>query len=271
MLFSFWSGEVSWMERLCVASAKDIGEEITVFTYGDREKLSAQLGCPVRDAALILSPADRDEVLQFGVAHFSDFFRLEAIARGCGTWTDLDVIFIKPLPRSEYVFGEQNDERIGNSVLRLPPDSELLNRYLAFCRKRPMHRLVMPWMPWTTKCSRIMKGLAASAMGARLPAPKYGPAALTYFAERCGVDHIALPAKVFYPIPIRGPAITRVFEPGFIESLVGPETVAVHLWRSTFVHFNGLGVPTSGWLAERVAHLLTLRDSEAAAERRYSV
>jgi hypothetical protein len=271
MLFSFWSGQVSWMERLCVASAKDIGEEITVFTYGDREKLSAQLGCPVRDAQSILGRATRDELLQFGVAHFSDFFRLEGLAQGCGTWTDLDVIFIKQLPRLDYVFGQQNEDRIGNSVLRLPPDCELLNRYLAFCRKRPMRRYLMPWMPWTRKCSRLMKGIAASAMGVRVPAPKYGPAALTYFAELCGVDHLALPAKVLYPIPIRGPAITRVFEPGFIESLITPETVCVHLWRSTFVNFNGLSVPKSGWLAGQVVHLLAPQVYEAAAEREYSV
>ncbi|WP_045836943.1 hypothetical protein [Hyphomicrobium sp. 99] len=256
MLFSFWSGHVTWMERLCVASAKAIGEDLMVFTYDNREKLAAKLGCRVLDAASIFSTAKRDEVLGLGVAHLSDFFRLEGIAQGCGTWTDLDVIFIQPLPRSEYVFGWQNEDRIGNSVLRLPPDSELLKRYLAFCRKRPMHRFVMPWMPWPTKCSRLIKGIGAAAVGVRLPAPKYGPAALTYFAELCGVDRLALPREVLYPIPIRGPAITRVFEPGFIESLITPETVCVHLWRSTFEGRNGLSLPKSGWLAERVEALL---------------
>jgi len=254
------------MERLCVASAKAVGEEITVFTYEDPDKLSAKLGCRVLDAASVFSTADREEIFRLGVPHFSDFFRLEGIARGHGTWTDLDVIYIKPLPKSEYVFGWQNEDRIGNSVLGLPPDSELLNRYLAFCRKRPMRRFVMPWMSWPTKCSRLIKGIGAAATGVRLPAPKYGPAALTYFAERCGVDRLALPTKAFYPIPIRGPAITRVFEPEFIESLITPETVCVHLWRSTFYGVNALGQPKTGWLADRVDELLP--SVKEAADRR---
>jgi len=271
MLFSFWSGQVGWMERLCVASAIAVGEEITVFTYGDRDKLSAQLGCRVCDAATIISGAEREEVFKLGVAHFSDLFRLQGISKGCGTWIDLDIIFLRPLPVSEYLFGWQNDDRIGNSVLRLPPDSELLRQYLSFFYEQPMRRFVMPWMPWPTKCTRFVKALAASVMGARPPAPKYGPAALTYFAKLCRRDHLALPIKVFYPIPIRGPAITRVAEPGFIESLIAPETVCVHLWRSTFVSFNGLDVPETGWLAGQVERLLAPRASQAFADRRHSM
>ncbi|MBN9246414.1 MAG: hypothetical protein J0I81_03005 [Hyphomicrobium sp.] len=256
MLFSFWSGGVTWMERLCVASAKAIGEEIVVFTYEDPGTLSDKLGCRVLDAASVFSTSDREELLRLGAPHFSDLFRLEGIAQGCGTWTDLDVIYVKPLPESEYVFGWQNEDRIGNSVLRLPPDSELLKRYLAFCRKRPMHRFVMPWMPWPTKCSRLIKGIGAAAIGVRLPAPKYGPAALTYFAKLCGADRLALPSKVLYPLPIRGPAIKHVLEPGFVESLIAPETVCVHLWRSTFDGVHGFALPKTGWLADRVDALL---------------
>ncbi len=254
MLFSFWSGPVTWLERLSVASANAIGEEITVFTYENCDALSRQLGCRVADAANVFPP---DRLTEKSAPHFSDHFRLEGLAQGLGTWTDLDVVFVRPLPPSDYIFGWQNGGRIGNSVLRIPSESELLKRYLAFCRERPLRRYVMPWMPWPTKCTRAIKGLFATAIGVRPPAPKYGPPALTHFAKVTGVDRLALPESVLYPLPIKNRAIARVYEPGYLESRIGQETVCVHLWRSTFSGINGLHYPRAGWLANRANALLS--------------
>ncbi|MFT3730020.1 MAG: hypothetical protein QM780_01160 [Hyphomicrobium sp.] len=237
-----------------MASARAIGEEITVFSYDNHAKLSRQLGCEVADAATIFA---RDQLCENSWPHFSDHFRLEGIERGLGTWTDLDVIFVRPLPATDYVFGWQNDKRLGNSVLRLPRDSELLQSYLAFCRERPLRKYVMPWMPWYTKCGRIAKAALGAVSGARVPAAKYGPAAFTYFAERCGADRFAFQPEVLYPLAIEEKAIARAYEPGYLESLIRPETVCVHLWHSTFAGIHGLQYPKQGWLAERANALLS--------------
>jgi hypothetical protein len=256
MLFSFWSGRSTWMERLSVASAKAVGQEITVFTYGNMKKLAAELGCVVLDAASVFSDPSLDELFSQSKPHFSDHFRLEGMAKGYGTWVDLDVIFVRPLPNSDYIFGWQGPDRIGNSVLRLPPESELLKRYLGFCRRRPMRHFTAPWMPWRTTVARLLKSVPDVVKGKPLPVPKYGPPALTYFAKTSGVARLALPVPVLYPFPIKAAAIARAYEPGFIESLVTPETVCVHLWRTTFVGIHGLGPPRAGWLKERAEQLL---------------
>ncbi len=256
MLFSFWSGAVTWMERLSVASAKAVGHEITVFTYGNTTKMAADLGCRVLDASSVFSDPRLNELFNRSMPHFSDHFRLEGMAKGYGTWVDLDVIFVRPLPSSEYIFGWQGSDRIGNSVLRLPPESEILKAYLDLFRRQPMRRFTAPWMPWGTTFARLFKTIPHLIRGRGLPVPKYGPPALTYFVEVYGLERFALPIPVLYPLPIKAQAIARAYEPGFIESLMTPETVCVHLWRTTFGGIHGLGPPRAGWIKERAEQLL---------------
>ena len=40
-VFSYWSGPVTWMERLSVVSARATGHDLTVFTYDDHAKLAS--------------------------------------------------------------------------------------------------------------------------------------------------------------------------------------------------------------------------------------
>jgi hypothetical protein len=82
-VFSYWSGPVTWMERLSVVSARDTGHHVTVFTYEDREKLASSLGCRVIDAKAVADDPTLEELRRHRPNHFSDHFRLEGISKGC--------------------------------------------------------------------------------------------------------------------------------------------------------------------------------------------
>ncbi|HET6390942.1 hypothetical protein [Hyphomicrobium sp.] len=254
-LFSYWSGRPTWLERLSVASAIATDHELTVYTYGDRGALSSALGCRVEDAGKITraDPA-LAELRATMPAHFSDHFRLEALAQGLGTWTDLDVIFLKHLPDDPYLFGWQGRGRLGNSLLRIPAGSELLRQYLSFCRKRPMVRYVMPWHSTRQKIARTLKAATAKIApftGVPDPEPKYGPDALTHFASATNVISLAKPERVIYPLPCQDSIIRRADEPGVIDSMIAADTLCVHMWRSTYWR----PLPKSGWVAKQWGRL----------------
>jgi hypothetical protein len=259
-VFSYWSGPTTWMERLSVASALATGHDITVFTHDDRAKLASSLGCRVIDAKVIADDPTLEDLRRRRPDAFSDHFRLEGIVKGSGVWTDLDVVFLKTLPADSYLFGWQNKNRVGNSILGMPSDSELLTSYITFCRKRPMVLYAMPWFPWHLKLGRSIKGIVGNGPLGRMlripePAPKYGPTALTHFVKKCGMSKTARPSNVFYPIPIRANAISGILNDGAIEQMISPETVSVHLWRSTYLSVHGPEIPKSGWIAKKIKEL----------------
>ena len=252
-IFSYWSGHVTWLERLSVASAIKTGHKVTVFTYGDTVNLARHLGCEVADARAVSDDRSLDELRRTRPQHFSDHFRLEGIAAGLGTWFDLDIIFLKRLPDIPYIFGWQNNDRIGNSILRFPPSDPCLQQYLEFCSKRPMAQYVMPWYPWTRKLTRTIKSTIAPLIRVPAPAPKYGPDALTHFVKTNRLTGWASAPSVYYPLPIDDKAIARADDCGFIDQRITPETVCVHAWRSTYFGMNREIEPATGWFAGQLA------------------
>ena len=208
------------------------------------------------DAKVVADDPTLGELRRHRPNHFSDHFRLEGLAKGYGVWTDLDVVFLKTLPAEDYLFGWQNENRLGNSILGMPYDSELLNLYIEFCRKRPMVRYAMPWFPWHLRLRRSLKGAVSPMLRIPPPEPKYGPVALTHFVRKCGLSEIAKPANVFYPIPIQMRAISGVLAEDAIEQMISPETITVHLWRSTYLNIFGPDVPSTGWIAKQIQKLI---------------
>jgi len=253
-LFSLWMGQPTWMERLCVASLQRVGHDITVFTYAHCKDLSQALGCRVLDARSVM--AEDQDLSRSSAAAFSDHFRLEGIAKGLGVWTDLDVVFLKPLPPNPYIFGWQNDSRIGNSVLGLPQTDLLLQDYLTFCRRRPLIRYAYPWMPWTRRVTRTMKGALAPFYGEHRPAPKYGPDALTHFVHKHGIESLTYPRAAFYPLEGCVADVCRIHDEDFVHSRITSATIGVHLWRSTYIGCHTLAPPTSGWLEDVAKSLI---------------
>lgn len=256
-IFSFWSGPPTWLERLSVQSALATGHDVTVYTYGDVATLGAFLGCRVLPAVMVSFDSTLDELRRTRPDHFSDHFRLEGIAGGLGAWFDLDIIFIRQLPTEGYIFGWQNHNRVGNSILRFPTNDPCLIDYLAFCRKRPMARHVMPWHSPRQRVTRSIKALTARVApftGVPVPAPKYGPDALTHFINKHVLMRHVSPAHIYYPVPIKGAEVARMNNPGFIDNLIQQDTICVHAWRSTYLWCCHGTQPSTGWIANQLAH-----------------
>jgi hypothetical protein len=166
------------MERLSVASAIATGHDVTVFSYEPQALAQQGLGCRIADAREILEDRHLDHLRSTMPAHFSDLLRVEGIAKGLGTWIDLDIIMLRPMPEEEYLFGWETNKQICNAVLRLPK-GRMLDDYTAFCRERPITRNI-PWAAWHSRVGRSIKINVNPLVGKHQPQPKYGPAALTH-------------------------------------------------------------------------------------------
>ena len=246
-VFSYWDGPITWMERLSVASCLATGHDLTVYSHNPAALSHDGLGCKIGDAGEIMFEPTLEPMRRDFPAHWADHFRIEGLGKALGTWVDLDLIFLKPLPGNEYIMGWESDDSICNAVLRLPMGPRLAE-YRAICRRRPA-AFNMPWMPLKKRLKRQMKRVTRTLQGRLPPAPLLGPTTLTHLVHKHGVAREARAMPVFYPVPISRDNIRRFGEPGFIESFIRPETVAVHLWSNVYRRVYDMAMPPAdGWL-----------------------
>jgi hypothetical protein len=222
---SFWHGELTWLERMCVASFVEKGHAFALYTYDD---VVLPAGAERRSAATII-PKDqmffykRDRT----PAVFADLFRLELMRREAGIWADCDVLCVRPLAElPEYVFGIEEGTRVNNAVFRCPHDSELLQRLLATFAPGA----IPPGMPWWRRAEVTVR----RALGAKLPAHQMqfgatGPWPLNYWVKELGLYRYAQSKPVFYPLDY-GTANALLDAGSKLD--VPDETLVVHLWHS---------------------------------------
>ena len=222
---SFWHGELTWLERMCIASFLEKGHAFALYAYHD---VALPPGAERRDAATII-PQDRMFFYKRdrSPAVFADLFRLELMRREAGIWADCDVLCVKPLAGlPEYVFGVEESASVNNAVFRCPPDSELLSRLMAVFEPGA----IPPGMPWWRRAEVIVR----RAFGAALPAHEMqfgatGPWPLNYWVTKLGLGRYALPKPVFYPLDYGTANV--LLDPGSTLE-VPAETLAIHLWHS---------------------------------------
>jgi hypothetical protein len=248
-LFSYWTGPVSWMERLSVASAQAVGHEVTVYSHTPALLAhTGHLGCKaVAHAGDVLDDPSLERLRAEHPAHYTDHFRLAGLQQGLGTWVDLDLVFLKPIPQDPYIYGWEALGSVNNAVLRLPEASAVLADYRVFCRTRPFN---VPWHPLGDRIRRRLKRVSHALQRKRLVAPLLGPATLTHFLRQHRLEGLAKPEDVFYPVAYTD--TKRMAEPGFIESCLTSQTVAVHLWHSRFRKVFGTERPPCAWLESQV-------------------
>lgn len=238
------------MERLSCASAVAAGHDVTVFSYDANELRAAGLGVRVEDARDVLDAPELSCINQRVPDHFSDWFRVEGLAQGHGTWFDLDMIVLKPLGRERYLMSwEVSGESICGAVLGLRPGCPVLADYLAFCRKRPV-TYAPPWYPLPTRLGMHWKRFEKWARGKPPPRLLYGPAALTHFVRANGHIDEVLAKDVFFPFaPVQREDI-RIFHDGqAVTQYFTPQTRAVHLWHSLYKRVVGMDAPPhDSWL-----------------------
>ena len=177
-VFSFWRGDISWVERCSAASMAAHGLKLTVFTPHVALVRSSGLVADVRDAREVLDDPSIDWLLASRADYWSDIFRVEGLALGRGAWVDLDLIFIKPLPQQDYLIG-RNGRGINNAVLKLPVGSPALTDYLSLCRQRPLP-LVAPYQSWPCRILSHLDIARKRLLGRRLPPPALGGGTLAH-------------------------------------------------------------------------------------------
>jgi hypothetical protein len=123
----FWSGPLTTMERLSIASFLHHGHRFDLFTYNPREVQSIPPGnVHICDANEILPES---EMATFRCAQqFSDFFRIALLLKRGGWHTDLDNVALKALDfTAPYVFySDYDDSTISLALAKAPAGAPLL-------------------------------------------------------------------------------------------------------------------------------------------------
>jgi hypothetical protein len=242
---SLWIGpRLGAVERACLRSLLRQGHRLVLWCYAAPDGVPA--GVELRDARALL-PESRIVVHKGGSpALFTNLFRYELMRRGLGLWVDCDVYALAPLAGlPDLLFGWETERTINTAVLRLPPDSPLLAPLIRLFEEKE----VPPWLPLHARAAAWRRLKRSGRIGLPfMPWGTAGPQALTWLAQRAGLDSFALPRSVFYPMPwtkaawIRDPAIA-------LEDVAAPETRTVHLWNELVKGFKDAPAPRGSFLA----------------------
>lgn len=230
-LNSLWVGpRLNYLERLCLASAKQTGHEFTLWSYDPENLAGVPAGTEVRDAAEVM-PQER--LLRYrdsgSVALGANLWRIELMAKGLGCWVDMDFIFLKPFDfGSDYLFGLEYEGWINNAVIYAPADSALVHDLQTI----PTPNTVPPW--WGPKrrlkfyWQRFREGPVELE---DYPWGTFSAGLLTHAIKKNGLMGHAQNPDVFYPVRYKD--ALALYEPsGVVEAMVSENTRAVHMWHS---------------------------------------
>ncbi|WP_137389822.1 galactosyltransferase Lgt5 [Rhodoligotrophos defluvii] len=242
VVHTFWIGpKLGPVATACLRSFLTVGHPVVLHVYD--EPADTPPGIVLRDANEIVP---RDRVVQHqqsgSYALFSDIFRYRLLRNGADLYADCDVFCLKPIPRNDYVFGYQDIRFINGAVLALPPQSELLQTLLSISEDPGF---IPPWLSrakqrrlrWAKRLRRH-PGLPALTWGS------IGPLAITHFAKQLGVDHLAQPIDIFYPVSYWH--FSLLLDPDLaLSELVTTRSCCVHLWNELIREKNPVVPPSS--------------------------
>ncbi|MEI9899707.1 MAG: hypothetical protein WDN31_05655 [Hyphomicrobium sp.] len=242
------------MQRLSAASVQSTGQQVTIFSYQPRALRETGIGADVADAREVLADPALDSMNRNIPDHFSDHFRVEGLAKSLGVWIDLDLVFLKPWPQSDYVLGRDGADLCG-AILGLPHDSPILLDYLAICRRRPL----MYAMPWFTRRQRLAvayKRLEKLVTGKPPPRLHYGPPTLEYLARKHALKDEVAPPEVYYPVSSLRSAVAMLGEGDRVSEFITANTRTVHLWQNIYQRIVGPDHPKPDtWLGRKCREL----------------
>ncbi len=241
-IVSFWHGPMSWLEALSIASFRRHGHRVEVYSFDPVPGLPP--GAEARDAADVLP---RDKLVFYkgkgtpGV--FSDYFRMMALRQGRGVYADLDVYCVRPIKGPpDYLMAYERPGSINGAVLHIPAVSPLLDDLLSIFTQveRPLFEPHLPPLRRFELAARRLLGEKIAPEDMQYGAT--GPMALTHYVHKRGLTAQVLPSSALYPIPYEG--IPALMQPGSsIDPAIGPDTLAVHLWRSQLTRRGRADMP----------------------------
>ena len=226
---SLWvDGDLSYVEQACLLSFVDQGHKVVLFHYGPVDNVPDEI--ELVDAREIYDTRTIIINAQFGTpVPQSDIFRLQMLLKTDYVWADSDMLAIRPLQASPFIFGDQGRGVMCNAMLRLPKTSQSLQDYAN-------HTLdpypISPWISGEEREILIKEKLAGTlAHASEQSHSVYGPGVLTWFLQEAGELHHASPRSVFYPLPFRQAGqINDIHSSEFAEKYLKDDTVGIHLW-----------------------------------------
>jgi Alpha 1,4-glycosyltransferase conserved region len=227
-IHTLWIGSrLKWMELLSLHSWLAHGHRVTLWCYDPIEGVPDAV-CTA-DAAEILPKTSITRHRKTGsVALFANRFRYHLLQRGPVTWLDLDILLLRPLGHTPpYLFGWESPTLICNAVMRLPPESAVLQGLIQLTGA---HVPVPRWWGRKRKLKQRIKGLIGRHERVEdMEWGTFGPVALTYFLLKRDLARHALPIETFYPI--YWTEVSRFFAtPDAVSSRLTEKTNGVHLW-----------------------------------------
>lgn len=225
----FWLGQkLSVIEIASMLSIQRAGHAVQFFSYEKPSQLPA--GVAWFNAAEILP---RESFVSFrgeNPALGANLFRYRLMAAEKGIWLDTDILLLKPVPLDGgELYGWQDEKEINNAALFLPPHSPVLRDLLDFTRNE------YPVPPFFEKAIQneltVLRLTGKPVHVSRMRWGVWGPLALTHFIKKHRHEHLACPREVFYPVHYSEAhmLVTAGFD---VDALIGPSTLAVHLWNA---------------------------------------
>ena len=248
-LNSLWVGpKLNYLERLCLASAKAMGHQFTLWSYNPANLEGVPPATDLRDAAEVM-PQER--LLCYrdtgSIALGANLWRIELLAKGLGCWVDMDFIFLKPLhDNSGYLYGWEHEGRINNAVMLAPANSKMVYdlRTIPQPNRRP------PWFGPLKTVQFYWSRLRHGRMELEdYPWGTFSAGLLTYAVRKNKLEKYAEAAEVFHPI--RWKDAREVYGPAEeVEAMLSPETRAVHLWHSRLQGLRDSPPPKGSYIAK---------------------
>lgn len=204
---TFFEGELSWLERGCLASFIAHGHAVTLYSYAP---MALPAGVAHADAAAIL-PRDllfrnQSGAHAGGVTAFANLFRYAMLRDHGGIWIDTDMLCLsRDWPEGELIVAAQSDHLINCAVLGGAAGHPLFTEAFA----------------------------VASRIGAHSIFGYTGPHLVTALVNQMGLRGAVLPVETFYPIPFQSAAALLEPAPGARRVAWPERTVAVHLWHES--------------------------------------
>ncbi|MBS2021009.1 MAG: hypothetical protein JST92_01255 [Deltaproteobacteria bacterium] len=146
VVHQLWIGELGELERLSMRSYVAQGHIVWLWTYGGVGEVPE--GVQVKNAGEILHPSRIFRYREHdSVSGFSNIFRYKVLYERGGTWSDSDVICLRPLPAHDYLLPSEDHPEFGvqraSCLLRAPAGSRFLGTLLK--RATEPHPSTLQW------------------------------------------------------------------------------------------------------------------------------
>jgi len=221
-------GSLSFIEQLCLVSFRDVGQHVTLYTYGEVQNVPE--GIEIADGNEVLA---MDEALVHkrtgSPALQSDKFRYHLLAKNDHMiWADTDAYCVKPFTTPNgHFYAWESDHLVNGGVLGLPRDSETLRELIEFTSDE---NAIPEWLPQAQKDEMQ----AARDAGTPVHAGEqvwgvWGPKAITYYLHKTGEIRFAMPRAALYPIPFKNRRI-MVRPHGDAERFLTADTYSIHFY-----------------------------------------